>query len=274
MTNRGVIFFLRIVQLGCAPRQEFKSPDGYDLTAPEKTLMKESLLEISGIAFRDHRADTVFSINDEEGRLYVLTLGSKDMKHIRFARDGDYEDVAIDRHRVHILRSDGTLFTMSWDSVMADEIVSSSSHKLLPKGEYEGLCLNEVEHNLYVLCKNCSHGKDKLSGYVIDAHTDSLVLSGTFNIVVDTKQNGKKSLQPSALAINPVTREWFILSSVHKTLWVTDSLRNVKGSYALDPKIFIQPEGIAFDKDQNLYISNEGNEIHNGTILKFSYRSN
>ncbi len=62
---------------------------------------------------------------------------------------------------------------------------------------------------------------------------------------------------PSALAQNPLTREWFVLSSVNKLLVITDENWKVKSVYPLDPSVFNQPEGIAFDQQQNLYISNE-----------------
>ncbi|RZK46858.1 MAG: SdiA-regulated family protein, partial [Pedobacter sp.] len=35
---------------------------------------------------------------------------------------------------------------------------------------------------------------------------------------------------------------------------------------------FNQPEGIAFDKDGNLFISNEGSETQTGNILRFDYK--
>ncbi len=41
-------------------------------------------------------------------------------------------------------------------------------------------------------------------------------------------------------------------------LVVTDTAWNIKQVYTLDPALFNQPEGITFDIDNNLYISNEG----------------
>jgi uncharacterized protein YjiK len=52
---------------------------------------------------------------------------------------------------------------------------------------------------------------------------------------------------------------------------VADSTWKVKQVYKLNPALYIQPEGIAFDKNGNLYISNEGGDLHAGNILKISY---
>jgi uncharacterized protein YjiK len=75
--------------------------------------------------------------------------------------------------------------------------------------------------------------------------------------------------RPSAMAQNPVTNEWFIISAVNEILVVTDQQWQVKDVYPLNHKTFLQPEGLAFDKKGNLYISNEGDEISKGNIYRF-----
>jgi uncharacterized protein YjiK len=48
----------------------------------------------------------------------------------------------------------------------------------------------------------------------------------------------------------------------------------VKEVYPLNPALFRQPEGIAFDNENNLYISNEGDDISKGNVLKFVFKKN
>ena len=88
------------------------------------------------------------------------------------------------------------------------------------------------------------------------------------------KMSGKKkgTFHPSALAINPITKQWFIVSSVNKVLLVADEKFNIISTHHLSSNTFNQPEGIAFDKDGNLFISNEGSETTSGNILKFDYK--
>jgi uncharacterized protein YjiK len=56
---------------------------------------------------------------------------------------------------------------------------------------------------------------------------------------------------------------------VNKLLVVTDRNWKAKEVCQLDGNTFNQPEGIAFDKDGNLFISNEGDDLSQGNILKF-----
>ena len=100
--------------------------------------------------------------------------------------------------------------------------------------------------------------------------------AGGFSINTKTigeQLTGKKkgAFRPSALAKNVNTNEWYILSSVNKVLVVTDASWKIKNVYPLNPKLFNQPEGIAFDDHNNLYISNEGDLVTAGNVLKFNY---
>ncbi|MNL43433.1 hypothetical protein D3C87_1659450 [compost metagenome] len=62
-----------------------------------------------------------------------------------------------------------------------------------------------------------------------------------------------------------------MLSSTDKLLLVTDANWKIKEAHKLNSSTFNQPEGMAFDQELNLYISNEGDEITDGNILKFRY---
>ena len=57
-------------------------------------------------------------------------------------------------------------------------------------------------------------------------------------------------------------------------LVVADPNWKVKSVYPLNPSLFVQPEGIAFDRQQNLYISNERGLSSAATILLFTYNKN
>jgi hypothetical protein len=269
-----------LVQLSCTGQKSYTSPPGYDLNNGVKYNMSEGLLEISGIAFHQGNPDSLYAEQDEDGRIYYLKLGDKKTPGFsKFAKSGDYEDIAILKDQVIMLKSDGVLFTFPFNQVRSGEIAGVQKQEgLLPPGEYEGLYADEKTNQLYVLCKNCSTDDKKSSaGYIFKiAANGAITQSGQF--IIDVKgigaQAGKKkgAFRPSALAKNQKTSEWYILSSVNKLIIVTDLAFKVKGVYPIKPSLFLQPEGIAFDNQNNLYISNEGDQITPGTVYKFTYK--
>jgi DNA-binding beta-propeller fold protein YncE len=103
----------------------------------------------------------------------------------------------------------------------------------------------------------------------------SISQHGIFEIDVhaikDITGEKKINFHPSALARNPRTNQWYIITSINKLLVVTDNTWKVTAAYKLNPAIYVQPEGITFDKDNNLYISNEGGDLHSGNILKIKW---
>jgi hypothetical protein len=254
----------------------------YNLEQPEKFIMPDQLLEVSGIAFNNYNADTVYSIQDEDGRVFKQIWKEKKQTNTKFGPKGDYEDVAIMKGMVFVLKSNGSIYTFPYADVQQEATAAVKEFKkILPKGEYESLYVSDGDSQVYVLCKNCKVDAKKktATGYIFDFKADSqeLVQAGSFTIDVKAidkfGEETKGGLKASALGRNPKTKEWYLVSAVNKMLVVTTPDWSIKSVHHLDSGIFNQPEGIAFDKNQNLYISNEGDEISNGNILKFKYQS-
>ncbi|SEN93771.1 hypothetical protein SAMN05192574_104670 [Mucilaginibacter gossypiicola] len=256
------------------------SPPGYDLNNPAKYKMPEDLTEISGFAFHNGKNDSVYAEQDEEGFLFNLKLGDKKASYTKFGKSGDYEDVAICREQVIMLKSDGTLFTFPFSQVRTKEVTKVQKTKgQLPEGEFEAMCADEKTGLVYVLCKHCADEKTSKSssGYILKLQADG-TLKQTGSFAIDVKEierladKKRVPFRPSAMAKNTFTNEWYILSSVNKMLVVADVNWKVKNVYPLSVTIFGQPEGMAFDNQRNLYISNEGDQLSAGNILKFSFK--
>lgn len=266
----------------CKPaRQNFTSPKGYDLNKPEKFTMPESLQEISGIAFYKGKSDTVYSIQDEDGRLFRQAWGIKKQKHAVFGKKGDYEDLAILNETVIILRSDGVLYTFPFSEATRDKITNVKEwDDLLPDGEYESIYADQQTNQIYLLCKNCKGDKKGqfMSGsiFTYNPAKKEMIASGEFSMdLKDLISKGhilKTGMKASALTRDPHSGEWYILSSVNKLLVVATPDWKVKSVHRLNSAKFVQPEGLAFDQEMNLYISNEGDELSSGNILKFKYK--
>jgi DNA-binding beta-propeller fold protein YncE len=292
MLNRYIIgsIFLGIGLASCSghhdpgpvvsrPAVVVPSPRGYDLGTPKKYIMSESLHEISGITFIRNNPDTMYAIEDETGRLYYFHLGSGGFPSRKFGKHGDYEDVTvINNEEFVVLRSDGSLFVMPAGFVHGgDPAMVHSYQHILPKGEYESL-FGDEGGRLIALCKNCpgDDQRDEVSGYVLKYDQKHVLnIMDHFSVVVPAEKltsiHKKIKFHPSCVARNPVTKEWYLVSSVNKVLIVLDDQWKVKDMYQLNPTLFKQPEGLAFDRQGNMYISNEGVQ-GNANVLLFVYK--
>jgi hypothetical protein len=272
------ILCIGIFSTACSQKnRKFEGPAGYNMNEPTKIVMPPSLEEISGFAFYKGNSDTVYAQQDEDGKLFYLKPGDKKSSNFKFGKHGDYEDVAICNNYVIMLRSNGTLFTFPFADIHQQEENSNVSEwkELLPKGEYEGMYADELNKLIYIICKECADEKSSktVKGYILQLTNDGKInQNGTFSVNVEEIESlagvKKINFRPSALAYNHRTHEWYIISSINKLLVITDSNWKVTAAFKLNPAIYIQPEGMAFDKNGNLYISNEGGDLHSGNILK------
>jgi uncharacterized protein YjiK len=261
---------------GCAPADKPKDTySEYDLHKPDKFNMPESLFEISGITFNKGNSDTVYAIQDEHGKVFRLAWDVKVQKHTKFAKKGDFEDISIVQNEVVVLKSNGMLYTFPLSETAFEEAENVQEHKkLFPKGEYEGMYGDEETGDIYVLCKNCEadNSKKSITGYIVNLKSPEKV--STFSIDVNQisaiASKVERGFRPSAIARNPVNKNWYIVSAVNKMLVIADSNWNIKNVVALSSNSFTQPEGIAFDEGGSMYISNEGDDLSEGNILKFN----
>ncbi len=253
----------------------------YDLSKPTIYQMPTVLDEISGITFINGKKDTLYAVQDEEGLLFSFPL-NKEVKSegINFSKKGDFEDIAFCKDKAFVLKSNGSIMDIPlsiFKTKKQDNILEIKG--LLPEGEYEGLYADEATQTLYALCKECKDAKKNKQavGYILKMAADGKIsFNGSFTIdvkAIEAKTDIKKNnFLPSSLAKNKKTNEWYILSAHNSVLVITDLNWKVKQAYHLPADIFEQPEGIAFDSQNNLYISNEKGKVEQGNVLKFSYQ--
>ena len=80
-----------------------------------------------------------------------------------------------------------------------------------------------------------------------------------------------KTFRPSEVAVHPKTGEYYILEGKDPKLVILDADGAIKTVHKLDKDTFAQPEGITFDPDGTLYISNESGD-NEATILQVSFK--
>jgi uncharacterized protein YjiK len=228
--------------------------------------------EISGLAFYP-RDSSVFAIGDEFGWLYKIPLtAGKSIQKWKFANEGDFEDLAMVDKVFYVLKSNGNIIAFTFDD--HNQILKQQQDFPVSGNEFEILYYDRHQFKLVLLCKDCETDKKKaLTAFyfnLLNKHFDD---SSSINVTSIANMIGEKKIRfkPSAAAINPVTDELFIISSVNKLLVIADRKGNPKQTFPIDAALFKQPEGITFTPEGDMIISNESADRGAATLLFFKY---
>lgn len=287
-----VLFFL-IILFSCKNGLKAHQDIGYTLSNPDLTLeLPDTLREISGITLID--STTIACIQDENGILFFYDiLQNKIKSQYVFYDNGDYEGICLKDTSIFVLRSDGALFEISNYKSKEFRVIVYPTE--MPGSNNEGLCYDKAHERLLIARKNkVAKGKDfknKRAIYAFDLKSKLLNPKPVFEFDVDSVKkiaadeniplpvkNKKKSKtsQPvirfasSEIAIHPITKKLFLLSSTDHLLFIINAKGEIEHIEKLDHLIFKQPEGIAFQKNGDMLITNEGGN-KNSTLLLFKY---
>lgn len=261
----------------------------YDLNSPsESQKLPKKLKEISGLSYSE--SGSLYAIQDENGIIFKIHGG--DITESEFRKDGDYEGIEVVGEYVYVVKSSGTVYKIS--NLGTDEQTREDFNDFLNDNhDVEGLCYHKASNSLLLTCKG-SELKDadneKRAIYQFDLTTNKInenpffelsleeikdriksyaLENEAFSKLIEDKDD-KLTFAPSAIAIHPITNDFYITSSKGKLLIVLNSDLELIHIEKLDKSIHEQPEGLTFDKDGSLYISNEGKE-KSGMIYKFNY---
>lgn len=277
------IFLTPLVLLACAGTNTEtppSMPDGYSYENLQEIELEKELEEISGIEYDGGK--TFLAHNDEEGVIYRLNGEYKITETFSFAEDGDYEEIKKAGNALFVLGSKGDLWSMDYDGTT----ISTAEEHEWPgkKAEFEAMFYNETADQLILLCKNSKDGKEARAtlGYSFnlaegDPAESRFSEDAVFSLGWDAveKATGKelKNLHPSANAVHPLTGEIYLLASMERLLLILTPDQAIKTVHKLDKERFPQAEGITFDEQGNMYISNEAADAGEATLLVFPYQT-
>lgn len=284
-----VVFVTTILLLSaCASEPDPASENNdfaYELSKPDKVFELPVVLdEISGLAY-DDVTNRLIAVQDELGFLFFINPDNGSViGRIKFGKPGDYEGITLVNDTVFVVRSDGRIFCVAnYDKAS----LSTTSYKtpLSAKNDVEGLAYNATKRTLLLLnkrdpsLKKKNQFKGKRAVYEFDLRSKTLADEPV--LLIDTEQvkstiesdyftklairlgrflglyDESSGFMPSAIAIHPHTKDFYILAHIGKLLVVYDSVYQLKYIKQLDPALFRQPEGIAFSKNADLFIANE-----------------
>ncbi len=280
-----LIAIISIFLISCS--QENKSCGDFDLNKTyEQIKLPVALKEISGITFLSK--NKIACVQDEKGIVFIYDIHKDKLKQsIDFAGDKDYEAIANVNDTIYVLRSNGDIYEI--DNLESSEVSSITHHTFLSKvNNSEGMCFDSKHYRLLIACKGKpekgSAKKYQKVVYSFDLSTKTmseepvLVIDPT-SIIEMADQSASNSFfgesknvdqfDPAEIAIDPKTGNYFVLSAVGKRLAVFSENGMLLCSVNLNPDIYKQPEGLAFNSEGDLVISDEGkNSKGNLVVLK------
>jgi uncharacterized protein YjiK len=251
----------------------------YNLSTPDKVWeMPPQLREISGICF--NKEGKMLCEQDQKGEIFVYDLQTGSIeKVIKFSGKGDFEDIAYKNETVFILRSDGIIFCVE-NYLSPNPVTTQITTFLHADNNTEGLVYDSENDRLLVACKGNSgikaaHKRTK-AVYAVTLTNKKMENNPVFVISKkDMKNvfNDDIEIDPSAIAINPLTKNIFMLGTrgVKVLIELSPNGKLLHVNKLTNP-LFIQPEGMTFDKNGDMYISNEGKE-KKGNILLFRHKN-
>ena len=240
--------------------------------------LSPTLKEISGITSLNE--EQVMAIQDEKGILFSIDLRTGNIiSESTFDKDRDYEDLTLVGDHVFVLERDGDLYQYhlaSPDTTLKFETAFSY------RNDTESVCFDASGNRLLIAPKEGAPEGRELPKHVLGVYEFDLI-DKTVNLDPITTiaqkevgriigQQGKPyKFKPSAIAIHPRSGYLYVLASVGKLLLVINPTSNeIMHVQLLDPIVFPQPEGMAFDASDNLLISSEGPTGQAATITRFS----
>ncbi len=220
------------------------------------------LQEVSGISYLGN--NEMACIQDEDGVIFIYNLETSEITaRIPFGEVADYEGLTVEKDTAYIARSDGKIYKVMNFRGESPEIDTY---------EISGLDINEMEslefdaktNRLLFAVKEYNNRKETKGIYAFDLVTKKLNKERHFTLdgnddIYKQLRGGPSSgiIRPSSLRFHPITGELYVLEGNQPKLIILDKDGNEVKIHLLDPETFPQPEGLTFDDENRLYISNE-----------------
>lgn len=235
------------------------------------------LNEISGIAFSTD--GSLFGHNDEKGTIYQIdpTTG-RIIKFFQlgfFGLEEDFEDIEIVDDAFYLITSSGILYEFAEGSNLEKVKFKEINLGFSSKFEIESMCYDYETNSLLIASKNYpgKNNEGKRTVYSFSLQNNRMNKIPRFLISLKELENkfGIKKFFPSAISRQPETGNFFILSSKgDPSIIEINSKGDLVSGGKLNKKKHPQPEGLAFNKNGDLLISNEA--VNNSpTIIIYKY---
>src|SRR5689334_9065005 len=165
--------------------QSYSSPDGYDLSKPQKMKLGKTLNEISGISYNNDDT-TLLAISDSKKKVFQLNFRKpklKDYTEDVVGPNSDIEDLVKLGSKVYLLSSKGIIYEVNAKAKDTAGVVSYQLGSAGPN-DFETLYYDSTANGLIMLCKTCASdkGKQRRSAFKFDLATKQFDTSAYYSI--------------------------------------------------------------------------------------------
>ncbi len=231
-------------------------------TIEEKWDLPPILEEISGMSYLGN--NEMACIQDQDGVIFIYNLETSEItSRIPFGEDGDYEAITVVEDTAYVARSDGKIYKIMNFRGSSPEI-NTYQISGLDINEMEALEIDLQNKRLLFAVKEYNNRKDAKGIYTFDLVTEMTIKERFFTLdgndeIYKELRGGRSSgiIRPSSIRFHPETGELYVLEGNQPKLIILDGNGNETKIHLFDTETFPQPEGLAFDKENRLYISNE-----------------
>lgn len=295
--NQSIFFLSFFLLLNVSVMAQHNHLGNYNWEQPDKHFeMDERLIEISGLSMADGES-YLAAIQDEEGELFLLDPNSgRIVQQIPFWKEGDYEGVEQVGDITYVVKSSGTIYAIEKAGTTEQNVVKYNGF-LNSDNDIEGLGYWPQRHQLLLACKaqpgENLDGNRKKAIYAFDLASktfieEPLLVSQRDSVenylltcrqgpnhskICDIFDTDKESfdLNPAALAVHPITGDFYLTSSKGNLLVIISSKGGIREIVKLPKRLHRQPEGLCFDSSGNLYIANEAKKDTPAAIYYYPY---
>ncbi|HEX2607960.1 MAG TPA: SdiA-regulated domain-containing protein [Flavisolibacter sp.] len=274
----GIILVYTVTLSAGCKQHGYDTPEGYDTNKPIKMELGKVLNEISGLSYNKDDS-SLLAISDSKEKIFSIRLKNKKLKDFTdkvVGPDSDLEDLVYSDSMVYLLSSPGVIKAVP-PGAKDSSGVRTYELNLPGQNDFESLYYDASVKGLIAVCKSCASDKGlhQRSAYRFDLETKSFDSAAlfTFNTsTVDEQLKDKDAkFDPSGIAVNPINKRLYVLSSSGNLLIVADNRGKIIETHKLNPDDYPQAEGIAFAPNGDMYISNEG-KYGKPTLLHIPYR--
>lgn len=282
-------------------QEHYHQGDPYDWNNPAQSFIldEEKLAEISGLSV-EPTGNYLLGVQDELGEVFLLDKTSgRIVQQIPFWKEGDYEGIEQVGNTIYVVKSTGTIYEISQPGT-SGQTVEKYNGFLTSDNDIEGLSYWPQQQQLLLACKAQPGGELDPNRYkaiyAFDLITKTFLTKPLILLdreAVDTylkdckpgpdhhklcdifdREKEDFDLSPAALAVHPLTGNFYLTSSKGNLLIVINTAGEILHIDKLPKELHRQPEGLCFDAAGNLYISNEQKKDSPPVIHYYLYDPN